>query len=171
MLYPAKKQLKRSSLILKLALLCCMASIVQAEEVFGSWYWHAFASQGFIHSSDNNFFGSSDDGVSADYRELGVLLGAKPYKNFHMVGQLLSRRAGLVEDTDLTVDYAFVSYSFLSDLDRELGIKVGRIRSPMGFFSETRDVAHTRPGILRPQSVAVDRLRSPCVAPDRRWRV
>src|SRR5690606_20898262 len=103
---------------------------------------------------------NSDDGVSADFRELGVLLGVEPYENLNLVGQLLSRRAGDVEDTDLRVDYAFASYSFLSDLDRELGIKVGRIRSPMGFFSETRDVAHTRPGILLPQSVYVDRLRS-----------
>lgn len=161
MQYPVSRRLKPFKSARKAFLLLCMvAGSAQAAPGHDSWYWHAFASQGLIHSSDNNFFGNSDDGVSADFRELGVLLGVEPYENLNLVGQLLSRRAGDVEDTDLRVDYAFASYSFLSDLDRELGLKIGRIRSPLGFFSETRDVAHTRPGILLPQSVYVDRLRS-----------
>jgi hypothetical protein len=33
---------------------------------------HGFLSQGFVHTSDNNFFGKSDDSVSTDYRDLGI---------------------------------------------------------------------------------------------------
>lgn len=144
--------------IRSLVLTACAAPL-QAEELGRSWYWHAFASQAAIHSSDNNYFGQSDDSLSTDFRELGLIVGGQPLKDLHLVGQLLSRRAGEVDKTDLQLDYIFANYSLYSGLDGRLGVKAGRLRMPLGFFNETRDVAHTRPSILLPQAVYSDRFR------------
>lgn len=141
-----------------LGLIACAAPL-QAEELGRGFYWHAFASQAAIHSSDNNFFGQSDDSLSTDFRELGLIVGWQPLDDLHLVGQVLSRRAGEVDKTDLQVDYAFANYNVYSGLDGSFGVKAGRLRVPLGFFNDTRDVAHTRPSILLPQSVYPDRFR------------
>jgi hypothetical protein len=39
-------------------------------------------------------------------------------------------------------------------------VGLGKIKNPYGFFNTTRDVAHTRPGILMPQSIYQERIRN-----------
>src|SRR5690606_30179114 len=134
------------SLFLLGALLIAAAVPSRADRLIDSVYWHAFASQGAIYTSDNNFYGESDDGLSTEFRELGLILGAQPLEKVSLVAQILSRETGEVDETDLRVDYAFASYTPYSSLNGDFGIKAGRIRAPIGFFNETRDVAHTRPG-------------------------
>src|SRR5690606_16782972 len=90
----------------------------------------------------------------------------QPLEKVSLVAQILSRETGEVDETDLRVDYAFASYTPYSSLNGDFGIKAGRIRAPIGFFNETRDVAHTRPGILLPQSVYPDRIRNVTFARD-----
>lgn len=141
-----------------LALMACAAPLQAAESAM-NWYWHAFASQAAIYTSDNNFFGSTDDSVSTEFRELGLVLGAQPTKDLHLAVQVMSREAGEVDETDIGLDYAFASYNLYSGIDVAIGIKAGRLRIPRGFYNETRDVAHTRPGILMPQSIYPDALR------------
>ncbi|WP_136550389.1 hypothetical protein [Hydrocarboniclastica marina] len=141
-----------------LFLIACAAPL-HADDFSPSWRWNAFASQGAIHTSDNNFFGRSDDSVSTEFRELGLLLGAEPLQDLQLSAQFLSREAGEVDETDFQVDYAFATYDFYAGVDALFGIKAGRIRAPVGFYNETRDVAHTRPSILLPQSVYPERLR------------
>src|SRR5690606_12145852 len=127
---------------------------------------HAFFSQGFVYTSDNNFAGPSDDSVSAEFSELGLIVGGQLFDNVQVVAQVLSRNMGEMSDGGLQLDYGFLSYQFLSDWDRSLGVKVGRVRSPLGFFNETRDVAHTRTSSLLPQSIYMDRLRNLVFARD-----
>ncbi len=147
-------------------LLVIGAAPLQAEQLYGSWHWHAFASQGIIHTSDNNFYGKSDDGLSTEFRELGAILGVQPMDDLHLVAQVLSREAGEVDEAALQVDYAFASYTAYSGLDWELGLKAGRLRTPLGFYNDTRDVAHTRPSILLPQSVYPEVFRDLLFARD-----
>lgn len=141
-----------------------LASPLQANQIidslFDDWYWQAFASQGLVYTSDNNFAGDSDDSISTEFRELGLIIGSRPFENVQVVGQILSRTMGEMDDGDLRLDYGFVNYMFLSEWEQTLGVKVGRIRSPLGFFNETRDVAHTRASIILPQSIYTDRLRN-----------
>ncbi len=54
---------------------------------------HGFLSQGYVKTSDNRFFGPSDDS-SWDFREIGANLSYQPRPDLLFAGQLLSRTAG-----------------------------------------------------------------------------
>jgi inorganic pyrophosphatase len=53
----------------------------------------------------------------------------------------------------MRLDYGFVDRTLLADGDDQVGLRLGKIKNPIGFFNTTRDVAHTRPGIIMPQSI------------------
>lgn len=120
---------------------------------------HGFLSQGFVDTTSNNFYGSSEGG-SFDFRELGLNLSYKPTPSVLLSGQLLSRRAGEMYDGSPTVDFALVDWTFASDTDSSWGLMLGRIKNPLGLYNDTRDVAFTRPGIFLPQQVYFDRVRN-----------
>ncbi|MDN5753902.1 MAG: OprO/OprP family phosphate-selective porin, partial [Nitrosospira sp.] len=45
-------------------------------------------------------------------------------------------------------------------------IRLGRMKNPLGFYNDTRDVPFTRPSILLPQSIYFDRTRKLALAAD-----
>ena len=153
---------------------CFFSNPVTADEE--SWYegkWlpesvqiHGFLSQGLTHTSDNNFFGESDDDVSFDYRELGINGSWRIIPELQLAVQIVYRDAGLTSAEGVTVDYGLADYSFFSSESTLLGIRAGRVPSPFGFYNETRDVASTRPGILLPQSIYFDRNRNLSISAD-----
>src|SRR5690606_29158232 len=73
---------------------------------------------------------------------------------------------GHTDDGSVRVDYAFASYNFLSEPQGTFGVRLGHLRTPHGFYNETRDAAHTRSSILLPQSIYFDRLRDVVFARD-----
>jgi hypothetical protein len=121
---------------------------------------HGFFSQALSHTSDNNVGGDSDDGVATDMREIGANLSWRPSPDWLLSGQVLARWAGESDTGDLRLDYGFVDRTLLSDVDTSVGLRLGKIKNPYGFYNTTRDVARTRPGIIMPQSVYMDRLRN-----------
>lgn len=120
---------------------------------------HGFISQAYITTSDNNFWGETSANQHFDFRELGLNLSMQPTPDIHLAGQVLARHAGNLDNGDFRLDYILADYSILSNQTRSLGIRVGRILNPLGFYNETRDIAFTRPGILLPQSIYFDRTR------------
>ena len=127
---------------------------------------HGFASQGFIETSDNNFFGDSQNGGSFDYRELGLNASLRPLPNLQLSAQILSRTAGEGNNGDVRLDYGFADYSFISNETNLLGLRLGRIKNPLGLYNDTRDVPFTRPTILLPQSIYFDRTRNLALSAD-----
>lgn len=121
---------------------------------------HGFISQALVYSSDNNIGGGSDDGVATDMREVGANLSWRPGADWLVSGQVLARWAGASDDGDLRLDYGFVDRGLLADIDTSVGVRLGKIKNPYGFFNTTRDVAHTRPGIIMPQTIYLDRIRN-----------
>lgn len=130
-----------------------------AQELGDGVQLHGFVSQALVHSSDNNVGGDSAEGVAWDLRELGLNLSWRPHPDWLLSAQALSRRAGDADDGSLRLDYGFVDHTFLSYAEGRAGVRVGKVKNPYGFYNTTRDVAHTRPGILMPQSVYLDRIR------------
>lgn len=128
-----------------------------ADEI--NWEVNGFVTQGFALSDDNNFYGDSESG-SFDFRELGLSTSARLSERLLVSGQLVSRKAGKVDDGDLSVDYALVDYRFLEQQWGNAGVQLGRIKNPFGFYNSTRDVAFTRPSIMLPQSIYFDRARN-----------
>ncbi|MBX3615957.1 hypothetical protein [Nitrosomonas sp.] len=121
---------------------------------------HGFVTQAYIATSDNNVFGGSDNGGSFGLTEAGLNASIRPLPRLQLSAQVLSRRAGAGNSGTPRLDYAVLDYRLYSQETNQLGIRVGRIKNPFGFYNETRDVAFTRPSILLPQSIYFDRTRN-----------
>jgi hypothetical protein len=129
---------------------------------------HGFASQSWLISSDkNNFFGkSSSDGGSFDFREFGLNASMRPVSRLQFSAQMISRTAGKGSPGNIRLDYGFMDYTYFSGEASQLGIRLGRMKTPLGFYNDTRDVPFTRPSILLPQSIYFDRTRKLAIAAD-----
>ncbi|WP_372833815.1 hypothetical protein [Pontibacterium sp.] len=135
-----------------------MPYTVSASGAPDEWDINGFVTQGYFHSDHNNVFGQSEDG-SADFRELALNAAWQARGDLLFAGQLMSRRAGKVQDGSPRIDYALLDYRFDEGTRGRSGIRIGRIKNPFGFYNETRDVAFTRPGILLAQAVYFDNAR------------
>lgn len=126
---------------------------------------HGFASQAFVYTSDNNFFGDSDT-ESFDFTELGVNASYQLLPKVRLSGQVISRRAGELYSGSPWLDYAFIDLNLISSPTHQFGSYVGRIKNPVGLYNETRDVAHTRQGIFASQAIYFDKVRNLAMAAD-----
>ena len=117
---------------------------------------HGFASQSYLHTTGNNFFGHSTNMGSLDFTEMGLNGSWRPLSQLQMSMQVVYRRAGKTDDSNVRIDFGFLDYSFLSGVDNLLGIRLGRVVNPYGLYNDTRDMPFTRPSILLPQSIYFD---------------
>lgn len=121
---------------------------------------HGFASQAFISTTDNDFFGNTDENGNFGFTEVGLNALAQPIPKLQLSLQVLSRRAGKGTSGKPRLDFGFADYRLLSRDTTQFGIRVGRLKNPFGFYNDTRDVAFTRPSIILPQSIYFDRVRN-----------
>lgn len=126
---------------------------------------HGFASQAFIKTSANKYFGRSDAG-SSDFRELGVNFSWQATPSIQWAAQIGSRRAGGTDDATPRIDLALVDFTLASGEAGRAGLRVGRHRIPLGLYNLTRDVANARPSIILPESIYSDHTRSLVLAMD-----
>ena len=139
----------------------------QAIDLGSDLQLHGFATQGYVKTTDNRFFGDSDSsGGSFDFTELGVNASYKATSSVLLSGQILSRRAGDMYDGSPTVDYALVDWNLSNSDEKSIGILAGRIKNTLGFYNDTRDVAFTRPSIFLPQQIYFDRVRNMLLSAD-----
>ena len=128
---------------------------------------HGFFSQSWLKTTDNNVFGqSSSASGSFDSREIGVNGSMRPMTNLLVSVQGLSRWAGEGSEGNFRLDYGFLDYTFFTGEASQLGARLGRMKTPLGFYNDTRDVPFTRPSILLPQSIYFDRTRKLALAAD-----
>jgi hypothetical protein len=127
---------------------------------------HGFASQGLITTTDNNFFGKTDDSVSFDFREIGLNGSWNALTDLQLAMQVVWRDAGKTDDDGVRIDYGLASYNLYSTESSVLTIRGGRVPTPLGFYNDTRDVATTRPSILLPQSIYFDVNRNLALSAD-----
>ena len=160
------------SLRIAISLVLLLPAIpLQAEEgkAKASWLddfqFHGFVAQSYLHTSDNNFFGDSEDG-SYEFQEFGLNTLWRSVASLQVAAQLVARDAGETDDGDLRFDYAFVDYAFLNSDTGNSGIRIGRVVNPYGFYNDTRDIAATRPSILLPQSIYFDVNRNFALSSD-----
>ncbi|QEP42182.1 hypothetical protein D5085_02930 [Ectothiorhodospiraceae bacterium BW-2] len=114
----------------------------------GSFQIHGFASQGYIKSSDNNYLVESEEGDAA-FNELGINLSTAIGDQGRIGMQLFSRDLGEIGNNDINLDWAYFDYSFR----QQLGVRLGRLKSPLGLYNEIQDYDLLRSSILLPQSV------------------
>jgi len=143
------------------------ATILQSAkaDIFDDLEVHGFATQGYVKTSDNSFFGDSEQG-SFEFYELGVNATMEPSPSVRLSGQLLARRAGEMYSGTPIVDFAVADLTLHNTESSAVGMLLGRIKNPLGIFNETRDVAFTRPGIFLPQVVYYDKVRNLIMSSD-----
>ena len=147
------------------ALLALASAVLHADDWTDDVQVHGFLSQGFIKTTDNRFFGDSDDG-STEFTELGVNASFRATPSVLLSGQLLSRRAGDMYDGSPVIDYALVDWTISNTPKGAYGVMVGRSKNPLGLYNDTRDVAFTRPSIFLPQQVYFDQVRNLILSAD-----
>jgi len=121
---------------------------------------HGFLAQSLFHTSDNNLFGQSDDGVSLGITEVGLNTSYQPNERLNFAIQGLYRRAGDIDRGSFRVDYGLADLTLWEHDSGRIGIRGGRVKIPLGLYNETRDVAFTHPTILLPQGNYFERSRS-----------
>ncbi|MET0067946.1 MAG: hypothetical protein ABW076_16500 [Candidatus Thiodiazotropha sp.] len=151
-----------------LALLLIPASVSLASERVNfdeDVQFHGFLTQGYVKTTDNSFFGDSQDG-SWDFRELGINSSYRFSPQILASVQLLSRKAGEMYDGSIDVDFAQIDTTLYMQDQNRFGVILGRYKNPFGLYNDTRDVAATRPGIFMPQAIYWDRVRNMVLSSD-----
>jgi hypothetical protein len=120
--------------------------------------WHGYVSQGLIYTSDNSFYGDSED-VSWEFTDIALGANWRPFPRLQLSAQAIYRQAGATSRDDVYIDYALADFTLLQDMSWQLGVRGGRIKNPYGLFNDTRDVAISRPSILLPESIYRDPIR------------
>lgn len=148
--------------VLWLAIIWTLGLLPAQALEWGDWQerinLHGFASQGYTWTSANNLYGHSENG-SPNFTEIGLNLRLDPLPWMSVAAQGLYRHAGEVEN-QVQLDYGFLELRPYADARLRLALRGGRVKNPFGLYNETRDIAFTRPSILLPQSVYLDRSRS-----------
>jgi len=151
--------IKHSYLALLVACALIFTGLARAEFDPEAMKMHGFITQGYFYTDHNNVYGESSDYGSLDFRELAVNASYRFTPRLRGAVQLMSRRAGEVDDGAPQIDYALLDYRFSDEVDKQIGVRIGRLKTPFGFYNETRDVAFTRPTIMLPQSLYFDQAR------------
>ncbi|MEI6808226.1 MAG: hypothetical protein WCN95_05850 [bacterium] len=115
---------------------------------------HGSLSQGYIYSQHNNFIVDSTDGT-ADFREYGLNATIRPMDNVTIGGQIFGRDFGVAGNDEIFLDWLNIDYTWRN----WLGFRLGKLKTPYGFYGETRDVDSLRTEILLPQGVYMEYIR------------
>jgi hypothetical protein len=136
---------------------------------------HGFLAQAAFYTSDNNLHGESSDGISTDYNEAGINAAWSMFnyprapnllRTMRLSGQLTARNDGKSDNGEVRTDYFNFDWQFLARDAWHLGTRVGRVRNIYGLYNDTRDVAHTRPGITLPAVIYLEQVRDVFVSRD-----
>jgi hypothetical protein len=115
---------------------------------------HAFVSQGFIKTTDNNYLASSERG-SFEMSEVGINVTRVLTDRLRLGLQLFARDLGPLGNYNAKFDWYYLDYR-LADW---VGVRAGRVKLPFGLYNEVNDVDAARVPILLPQAVYSTRNR------------
>jgi hypothetical protein len=131
----------------------------------GSLKINGFVAQGIIQAADSNFV-EDDGGVSVKLTEVGVNSAFRFNPKFRVAGQAVYLEGGNRYPDGFRVDYLFVEWQVMNNPHWQVKTKVGRNKNYHWLYSSTRDVPHTRPSIVLPQSLYFDVFRDVALGVD-----
>ena len=141
------KKVLRFVLILTVCLMFTIPSSVLAYDI-GGLSIHGFISQGYLISNDNNYLAQTEDG-SFEFNESAINFSIEPIENLRIGLQLMSRDLGPARSNEIYLDWGYADYH----VNDAFGIRVGKVKVPVGLYNQTRDVDFLRTSILLPQGV------------------
>ncbi|MBF0193736.1 MAG: hypothetical protein HQL71_04220 [Magnetococcales bacterium] len=133
--------------ILTACLFIMLSTPANAVE-FGPVEVHGFLSQGYMHSSHYDFLTDSNGGT-ARFNEFGVNFMYDFNDDLRAGMQIVSRDMGYLEDNSPKIDWAFADYHYKD----WLGLRLGKVKIPLGIYNDVLDVDAARSQIVPPMSV------------------
>jgi hypothetical protein len=110
---------------------------------------HAFLSQGFILTLENDYLTDNTTDGSLKFSEIGLNFSKNLTDDLSAGLQLFSQFRGLSGNYDVILDWFYLNYRFAD----WLGLRIGRLKIPFGLYNESNDIDSGRVPILLPQSV------------------
>lgn len=154
--------------ILNIKLLCSLSlywfcMFANAQE--GDLQLHGFAAQGLIQAKDSNFVNDDSD-VSLKLTEVGVNAAYQINSRVRVAAQGVYLNGGNRYPQGPRLDYLFFDWQWVNSLDWQVNLYLGRYKNYHWLYSSTRDVPHTRPSIILPQSIYFDVFRDVALGSD-----
>ncbi|MFA3791233.1 TonB-dependent receptor [Aliiglaciecola sp. SL4] len=128
--------------------------------------WRGFVAQGLIQAEHSNYIDDEGD-LTLKLTEVG-LNGSYTFENsnFRVAGQVVYLNGGNRYPEGFRVDYLFFDWRAITNLDWQVNVHLGRVKNYHWLYSSTRDVPHTRPSIILPQSIYFDAFRDVALGVD-----
>ncbi|MCP4600289.1 MAG: hypothetical protein GY847_07115 [Proteobacteria bacterium] len=120
------------------------------EDWLGSleMHFHGFASQGYMHSTANNYRMKTEDGTF-NMTELGLNISTNLSDRLRIGMQLFAQTLGEVGEFDIVLDWGYFDYLFAD----WLGVRAGRIKVAHGLYNELARVDSGQVSVLMPQAI------------------
>jgi hypothetical protein len=124
---------------------------------------HGFASQGFVHTDDNNWLTmESADVGSGEFTDFGVNASTQLTDKFRIGAQLYDQNLGALGKWHPELDWAYAQYK----LKPWFGVRGGRVKTVLGLYTDTQDLDFLHPWALLPQGIYPIDLRDTTIAHD-----
>ncbi|GAB6094959.1 hypothetical protein JCM14469_12110 [Desulfatiferula olefinivorans] len=121
----------------------------------GGIHIHGFISQGYLQSTDNQFFADTEDG-SFEMKETGISFSTDIRGNIRVGIQIMAYEMGEFGDESIHINWANGDYAF----NEWVGVKIGKMKLHHGLYNTGRDADFLRTSILLPQSIYNEAWRS-----------
>ena len=126
---------------------------------------HGFIAQGVIKADGSNFVDDRGD-ESLALTEMGFNAAYRLSSKVRVAGQMVYLNGGNRYPEGVRLDYLFLDWELLHSLDWQVNLHLGRYKNYHWLYSATRDVPHTRPSIVLPQSIYFDAFRDVALGSD-----
>jgi len=154
----------RRTVLLQSICLCAAQLSLQAQEfkLFDRQVQiHGFASQGFVHTSDNNWLTMNTSNVgSGEFTDFGANASVQITDKFRVGAQIYDRNLGQLGRWHSSLDWGFADYRFKP----WFGVRGGKVKTVLGLYNDTQDLDFLRTFALLPQSVYPTDLRDATIA-------
>ncbi|MCF2950303.1 TonB-dependent receptor [Paraglaciecola aquimarina] len=147
----------------RIYILCCI--FISGQGFSDSLKVHGFVSQGIVQAVDSNFVDDDED-VSFKLTEVGLNASYRINNNLRVAGQGVYLNGGNRYPEGLRIDYLFLDWQLLNSPNWKVKAQIGRNKNYHWLYSSTRDVPHTRPSIVLPQSLYFDAFRDVALGVD-----
>ncbi len=122
---------------------------------------HGFASQGFIHTNDNNWLTMNTSNVgSGEFTDFGANASTQITDRFRVGAQIYDRNLGQLGRWHPSLDWALADYRFKP----WFGIRGGKVKTTLGLYNDTQDLDFIHTFALLPQSIYPTDLRDATIA-------
>jgi hypothetical protein len=121
---------------------------------------HAFVSQGYAASDQNNFLTMNTSAGKGSFTDFGFNVSTQLTDKFRVGAQMYDRNIGNIGNWHPTLDWAFGDYKFKD----WFGVRAGKVKTALGLFNDTQDMEFLHTWALLPQSVYPTDLRSSTIS-------